>query len=183
MKYYKTLRADDRVRREITKYEALIVLLGSYRDNDMTRDMLTIPNHIMCAYSWIDVVSDDGMVSMPGLISLTPPDAEYDEDGRRVDETRHTLWDLSEEERRAQPLADLIRRAHELEALRSEISQWEDPDPGDPWWTKWNPAEKEFLQAMDDAWDHDQINDELYSNLCSIAFYDYCDNIPNYLEW
>lgn len=81
MRYYKTLKGESE-RKEITRDEALNLLLGCYRDNDMTRDMLSIPNHIDTPYSIIDVVSDDGMAAMAGLWNLLP-DVAYDEKGNR----------------------------------------------------------------------------------------------------
>lgn len=81
MKYYRTLKGEQG-REEITHDKALNILLGCYRDNDMTRDMLTIPNHIDTTYSIIDVVSDDGMAAMAGLWNLLP-DFAYDDNGNR----------------------------------------------------------------------------------------------------
>ena len=73
---------------EISYERALGIGLASYRDCDMVRDMLTTGNRIACQYSDICVyeVMPDGkrMTSMAGLWNLTPPDAEYDDDGNRL---------------------------------------------------------------------------------------------------
>lgn len=83
MKYY-VKYVDEPERREITYDKALDIALGSYRDNDMTRDMLNRPNRIMCRFSEITVISDDGMTILAGLYNQLPMDVEYDEDGNRV---------------------------------------------------------------------------------------------------
>lgn len=67
--------------------EALKTVLGTFRDNDMTRDMLTIPNMIQCQYSTIQVkepVKGNFKVLMAGLVNQVPMDTEYDEDGNRI---------------------------------------------------------------------------------------------------
>ena len=73
---------------EITYEEALKTVLGTYRDCDITRDMLTIVNTINTRYSWIYVseVTDDGMEMclMPGLFNFTPEGVRYDDDGNRI---------------------------------------------------------------------------------------------------
>lgn len=62
--------------------EALRIALGSYRDNDMTRDMLTIPNHIQCVFSTILVREGGGDFETPvGAFNELPEGIEYDEDG------------------------------------------------------------------------------------------------------
>lgn len=74
----------------ITREQALDTLLGTWKDNDMTRDMLTIPNRIQCMYSVISVrVEDDkepwnSRVLMAGLWNMLPMWVEYDEDGNRI---------------------------------------------------------------------------------------------------
>lgn len=71
-------------RRLATYEEALRIARGSYRDNDMTRDMLKIPNNIQCLFSTILVREDDGVFEEPiGAYNLTPEGVEYDEDGNR----------------------------------------------------------------------------------------------------
>lgn len=89
LRYYKVRRGEKMNWREPISYEeALNIMLGSWKDNDMTRDMLILPNRIQCMYSEIGVeeVTEDGHVfcSMPGLYNLLPSDIEYDEDGNRV---------------------------------------------------------------------------------------------------
>ena len=69
---------------EITYDKALDILLTTYRDNDMTRDMLTLPNRIMCRFSTVDVKDDSGLIPMAGLYNLLPNDIDYDDDGNRV---------------------------------------------------------------------------------------------------
>lgn len=75
--------------KEITYNEALDLLLTIYRDNDMTRDMLTIPNRIRLRYSEIVVKAVDDeypipIVAMAGYYNLLPDDVEYDDDGNRI---------------------------------------------------------------------------------------------------
>lgn len=79
MKYFRRAK-DEESRTEITYDEALNILLGTWKDSDMTRDMLTIPNNIECTFSNVYVQSDDGIVCMAGLWNMIP-DIEYDEDG------------------------------------------------------------------------------------------------------
>ena len=87
LKYYKRYHSKDG-REEIGKDEALATLLTTYRDNDMTRDMLTIPNNIVCRWStvYVEEIMDNGraMVLMSGLQNELPMGVEYDEDGNRV---------------------------------------------------------------------------------------------------
>ena len=80
LKYYKRMKDEDE-EHEITYDEALRTLLGTWRDSDLTRDMLTIQNYIECMCSWIRV--DDPsttMKPMPGLMNLAPDGIEYDEE-------------------------------------------------------------------------------------------------------
>ena len=89
LRYYRVVEHKRMNTREpITYDDALNTLLGSYKNNDMTRDMLTLPNRIKCRFTEIGVekVEDNGRVisSMPGLYNLLPMDAEYDEDGNRI---------------------------------------------------------------------------------------------------
>lgn len=87
LKYYKRMKDEDK-REEISHDEALNVLFGSFRDNDMTRDMLTIPNRIICQFSEIEVVDDRGnndiRVLMAGLCNMLPMDTAYDDNGMRI---------------------------------------------------------------------------------------------------
>ena len=82
MQYFKEYNGvSEKVR--ISRSDALRSLLTTYRDNDMTRDMLTIPNRILTKFCTIHVKSDDGMIAIPGMYNLLPDDAEYDEGGKR----------------------------------------------------------------------------------------------------
>lgn len=87
LKYYKRYHTGGE-RLEISYEQALNTLLNSYKDNDMTRDMLTIPNNIMCQFSWVYVeeVTDTGMtmVLMSWLQNELPMGVEYDEEGNRI---------------------------------------------------------------------------------------------------
>ena len=86
MKYYKKFANEERF--EIDYDTALETLLTTYRNNDMTRDMLTIPNNIQCRFSTVYVEDDSNpkmpMVLMAGLFNQLPMDTEYDEDGNRI---------------------------------------------------------------------------------------------------
>ena len=73
--------------RELNYEEALGIVLGTYKDNDMTRDMLTVPNWIPCRFSTIAVKEEkDGrmMTLMPGYVCDVPHGNEYDEEGNRL---------------------------------------------------------------------------------------------------
>lgn len=72
---------------EISYDRALDILLTTWKDTEMTRDMLTIPNNIQCRYSYVVVKDDSTQIpkcAMPGLINLVPMGAEYDENGKRI---------------------------------------------------------------------------------------------------
>ena len=74
-------------RNEVDYDEALVTLLATYKDNDMTRDMLTIPNNIMGRFSNVFVEDHSGkmpMVLMAGLWNDLPMDAQYDDEGNRL---------------------------------------------------------------------------------------------------
>lgn len=84
---YERKMADSDEWERITYDEALNTVLGTFRDNDMTRDMLTIPNWIQCQYSTIEVkepIEGTFEVLMAGLVNQIPMDAEYDDDGNRI---------------------------------------------------------------------------------------------------
>ena len=74
--------------KEITREEAYDTLLTTWKDSDMTRDMLTIVNRIYCRFSTVEVVDrrEDGSVKtlMPGLRNLLPMGVEYGIDCNRV---------------------------------------------------------------------------------------------------
>ena len=70
MRYYKRMK-DETEEFEITYDEALRTLLGTWRDSDLTRDMLTIQNNIVCMYSFIRVDDPDSKLKpMPGLWNM-----------------------------------------------------------------------------------------------------------------
>lgn len=85
LKYFRNV---DGNRQEISYDEALNILLGTWKDNDMTRDMLTIPNRIQCMFSYVDVEDHKGgneiMVLMAGCYNILPPDVTYDDNGMHV---------------------------------------------------------------------------------------------------
>lgn len=86
LRYYKTMHGEKQ-KEEISYEKALNILLGSFRDNDMTRDMLTIANRIQCMYSTIEVVEVDGnreFVLMAGLYNQLPMDIKYDDNGNHI---------------------------------------------------------------------------------------------------
>ena len=57
---------------EVTYEEALNTLLSTYKDNEITRSMLTIGNYIPCRCSSIRVYDEDGLTAAPGLQNLVP---------------------------------------------------------------------------------------------------------------
>lgn len=73
---------------EVTYEQALHIVLGTYRDCDMTMDMLTRGNYIPCQFSEIVVteVQENGMEMylMPGFECFVPEGAEYDDNGNRI---------------------------------------------------------------------------------------------------
>ena len=80
LRYYKRFK-DGEAEHEITRDEALKILLGTYRDNDMTRDMLTVQNYIETRWSFIRVDDPESELKpMPGLWNLLPDGVEYDPD-------------------------------------------------------------------------------------------------------
>ena len=87
LKYFRQDKLDHS-RNEITYEEALHIMLGTWKDNDMTRDMLTIPNRIQCMFSQIDVEDHLGghniMVLMAGMYNMLPMNIDYDEDGNHL---------------------------------------------------------------------------------------------------
>lgn len=84
LKYYRRYK-DQYTEEEVTKEEALTTLLSTYRDNDMTRDMLTVQNYIECRFAFIRVDDPDSTLKpMPGLWGLLPDGADYDDEGNRL---------------------------------------------------------------------------------------------------
>lgn len=69
MKYVKQYK-DGSAPFEITYEEALNTVLGSYKDNDEVRSMLTITNRIPCMFSEIIVYEGDKMPPKSGLCCL-----------------------------------------------------------------------------------------------------------------
>lgn len=57
MKYYHISKSSE-VKREISYDEALEYLLANYKDNDMTREMLTRTGEIECMFSYILVAEE-----------------------------------------------------------------------------------------------------------------------------
>ena len=91
LKYYRcTYDGESFAKTEITFEKALEIVLGTYKDNDMTRDMLTIPNRIRCRFSEISVEDctdeHNHKVLMAGMYNALPIDTYYDEDGNRIAE-------------------------------------------------------------------------------------------------
>lgn len=86
LKYFKKMKPDGWLR-EVSYKEALNSVLSTFRDNDMSRDMLTIPNRIECRFAWIyveDHSTNPPKVLMAGLWNQLPAFAEYDEDGNHI---------------------------------------------------------------------------------------------------
>ena len=87
MKYF---LVRDRSKKEITYEQALDRMLGAYKDSDMTRDMLTIPNRIWLGngYSYISVEQEteygQNLVLMAGLWNDLPDGVAYDDDCNRI---------------------------------------------------------------------------------------------------
>lgn len=80
LRYYKRFKGEE-TEQEITREDALRTLLGTYRDNDMTRDMLTVQNYIETQWSFIRVDDPESELKpMPGLWNLLPDGVEYDPD-------------------------------------------------------------------------------------------------------
>ena len=57
---------------EVSYEEALRTVLGTYKDNDEVRSMLTIGNYIHCMYSDIQVFDDNGNTAKSGQYCLIP---------------------------------------------------------------------------------------------------------------
>lgn len=85
LRYFKRYHGEE-ARKEITYDEALNTLLTTWKDNEMTRDMLSIPNNIQCRFSTVYVEDHSGkmpMVLMAGLYNILPDGVEYDNNGNR----------------------------------------------------------------------------------------------------
>lgn len=86
MKYFK-IDTGTIEKREITYDRALDIVLSCYRDNDMSRDMLTIPNNIIVSTGYIKVIKKSqwgDVCLMPGYWNNTPKGVEYDDEGKRI---------------------------------------------------------------------------------------------------
>jgi len=87
LRYFKVWKEDGH-ETEVSKEEALEALLAIYKDNDMTRDMLTIVNRISGIYWDMEVKEDHGgifMVLMPGYPNnQVPAGIRYDDNGMRI---------------------------------------------------------------------------------------------------
>ena len=87
LRYYKQYHGEDDIK-EITYEEALNTLLTTWKDNDMTRDMLTIPNRIWCRYSYITIEDykneTDRTVLMAGMENILPMGIDYDNNGNHI---------------------------------------------------------------------------------------------------
>lgn len=84
MEYYKRYYDNYAIGKKITREEALETLLSTYRDCDMTRDMLTVPNRIKTPYCDIYVIGN-GLTVMAGLYNVVPDGVKYDKDGNRIE--------------------------------------------------------------------------------------------------
>ena len=89
LKYYRQpLIKDPPDWMRISYEKALDILLGTYKDSDMTRDMLTIPNRIHCHFSEvivIDFISDIEIIApADGEYNLLPKGIAYDDDCNRI---------------------------------------------------------------------------------------------------
>ena len=86
LRYYKKYNGENEWV-EVSREKALDSLLTTYRDNDMTRDMLTIPNRIEYRFGTIEVKEhkENGSVVVlaPGLCNMLPIYVEYTETGKR----------------------------------------------------------------------------------------------------
>lgn len=80
LKYYKRYKGQSE-EQEISYDEALKTMLGTWRDSDLTRDMLTIQNYIECMCSYIRVDDPNSKLKpMPGRFNIAPMGIEYDEE-------------------------------------------------------------------------------------------------------
>ena len=71
MKYMKRMKGTE-LWHEVSEEKALDTVLGSYKDNEEVRSMLTIGNFIPCMFSEIRVYDDEGKTAAPGLMCLIP---------------------------------------------------------------------------------------------------------------
>lgn len=88
LRFYKHRHTDGTVK-EINYDEALDMLLTVYKDSDMTRDFLTIPNRIrISSFSDIVVKDDRGngeiVCLMAGYYNALPDGVQYDDNCNRI---------------------------------------------------------------------------------------------------
>ena len=79
---------DSNYKKELSYDEALDAMLSSYKDNDMTRDMLSTPNNIRLNFGfWLQVSEEvdehTKKVLMAGLWNMLPNGVGYDDNGNR----------------------------------------------------------------------------------------------------
>ena len=78
---------DDTPSKDIAYEEALDIALGTWKDNDMTRDMLMIPNNIQLKTgSYISITGETKygrLALMAGLWNRLPDGVVYDDEGNR----------------------------------------------------------------------------------------------------
>lgn len=82
LEYSQTFK-DGSGERSLTYEKARDIVLGTYRDCDLTRDWLTRANNVDCVYSWVHVQSG-GLALMAGLFNFVPEGFNYDDDGNRI---------------------------------------------------------------------------------------------------
>lgn len=78
---------DPNYKKELSYDEALDVMLSTYKDCDVTRDMLTIGNNIQLKLGfWMQIgeeINGHKMVRMAGLWNMLPDGVAYDDEGNR----------------------------------------------------------------------------------------------------
>jgi len=87
LKYFRK-RHDEAEYTEVSYEEALHSLLTTFKDNDITRDWLTVANYLPYRFGVISVHECYGngyeMTLMAGLSHMSPMGAEYDDNGNRI---------------------------------------------------------------------------------------------------
>ena len=79
---------DSSYKKELSYDEALNAMLSSYKDCDMTKDMLTLPNNIRLNFGfWLGVSEyideHSHTCLMAGLWNMLPNGVAYDDEGNR----------------------------------------------------------------------------------------------------
>lgn len=84
MKYF--VRSYDPNWREVSKERAEEDVLCVYKDNDMTRDMMSIPNHILLGSMEMIIAESEQDIQRleDATWNVLPDDAFYDDNGNRV---------------------------------------------------------------------------------------------------